>query len=64
MLVITQQTAPNSVTQPKKLGGTNKARKVIGTLGKRAGIEVAFMELGRKAKRADDQRAERRVKRS
>lgn len=64
MLVITQQTAPNNVTQPKKLGGTNKAKKVIGTHEKRAGMEIAFMELGRKAKRADQQRADRRVKRS
>ena len=64
MLVITQQTAPNSVTQPKKLGGTNKAKKVIGTCEKRVGMELAFMELGRKSKRADEQRAERRAKRS
>lgn len=63
MLVITQEIIPNGLARPNKWGGTNKAKKVMGTAEKRSGIEDKFMIQGFKAKRSDQQREQRRSKR-
>ena len=63
MLVTTQRSISDCMARPTKVGGLNKAQKVIGTASKRNGLEVAFMEVGRKANRADNQRNERKAKR-
>lgn len=50
-------------TMPEKLGGMNKASKIVRTAQKLENLEMSFMNQARKANRAENQRNDRRAKR-
>ena len=60
MIVIRTQTPFEA---PKKLGGLNKARKVIKARSERENLEASFMRVAFVSNRADDQRNARNAKR-
>lgn len=60
MLVLTKQTP---IEAPKKLGGTNKARRVIKTRNDRENIESQFMRIAFVSNRAEQQKDLRQSKR-
>lgn len=60
MLTITTQTPFKA---PEKLGGMNRAKRVIKTRKDRENLEVSFMRIAFVSNRAEDQRNDRKNKR-